>query len=166
MTFPMRGVSTHWFNDLVTSTRYGDLAGSFKRSMMLGSVAMMITVVVSFFAGLAFRRRFWGSGPVFYLAIISLVMPGILVSLGIGQMFQTIGIRPHWMISGLGAHLSWTLPFGLLIMFAVLNRFEGSWERSGAGCWRNIFRRIAVCHTADPLPRFDRRGAVWPDPVI
>ena len=130
MTFPMRGTSTHWFNDLFTSTRYGDLAGSFQRSMILGVVAMAITVVVSFFAGLAFRRRFLGSGPVFYLAIISLVMPGILVSLGIGQMFQTIGIRPHWMISGLGAHLSWKLPFGLLIMFAVLNRFDGSWEEA------------------------------------
>ena len=34
------------------------------------------------------------------------------------------------MISGLGAHLSWTLPFGLLIMFAVLNRFDGSWEEA------------------------------------
>ncbi len=130
MTFPMRGVSTHWFNDLFASTRYGDLAGSFKRSIMLGAIAMLITVVVSFFAGLAFRRRFFGSGPVFYLAIISLVMPGILVSLGIGQMFQTMGIRPHWLVSGLGAHLSWTLPFGLLIMFAVLNRFDSSWEEA------------------------------------
>ena len=26
--------------------------------------------------------------------------------------------------SGLGAHLTWTLPFGLLIMFAVFNRFD------------------------------------------
>ena len=26
--------------------------------------------------------------------------------------------------SGLGAHLTWTLPFGLLIMFAIFNRFD------------------------------------------
>jgi putative spermidine/putrescine transport system permease protein len=33
-------------------------------------------------------------------------------------------------MSGLAAHLSWTLPFGLLIIFAVLNRFDGSWEEA------------------------------------
>ena len=147
MTFPLRGTSAHWFSDLFSSSRYGDLAGSFKRSISLGLVAMVITVVVSFFAGLAFRRRFPGSGPVFYLAIISLVMPGILVSLGIGQMFQTMGLRPHWLISGLGAHLSWTLPFGLLIMFAVLNRFDGSWEEAardaGATPW-GVLRHVTL----------------------
>lgn len=130
MTFPLREISTHWFADLFQSTRYGDISGSLQRSILLGLVAMTITVVVSFFAGLAFRRKFWGSNIIFYLAIISLVMPGILLSLGIGQMFQNSGIRTHWLMSGLGAHLSWTLPFGLLIMFAVLNRFDGSWEEA------------------------------------
>ena len=91
---------------------------------------MAITVVVSFFAGLAFRRRFPGSGLLFYLAIISLVMPGILTGLGIATIFQTLGLPTYWLVSGLGAHLSWTLPFGLLIMFAVLNRFNSSWEEA------------------------------------
>ena len=130
MTFPLRGVSLHWFADLFTSTRYGDLGGSFWRSIFLSLLAMAITVVVSFFAGLAFRRRFPGSGLLFYLAIISLVMPGILTGLGIATIFQTLGLPTYWLVSGLGAHLSWTLPFGLLIMFAVLNRFNSSWEEA------------------------------------
>jgi len=85
---------------------------------------------VCLFAGLAFRRRFWGAGPIFYLSIVSLVVPGILLGLGISQLFQLLGLRLAWWLSGLGAHLSWTLPFGLLIMFAVLNRFDGSWEEA------------------------------------
>ena len=32
--------------------------------------------------------------------------------------------------SGLGAHLTWTLPFGLLIMFAVFNRFDPRYEEA------------------------------------
>ena len=32
--------------------------------------------------------------------------------------------------SGLGAQLTWTLPFGLLIMFAVFNRFDKSLEEA------------------------------------
>ena len=41
--------------------------------------------------------------------------------------------------SALGAQLTWTLPFGLLIMFAVFNRFDPSYEEAardlGAGPW-------------------------------
>jgi putative spermidine/putrescine transport system permease protein len=34
------------------------------------------------------------------------------------------GLTVHWATSGFGAQLTWTLPFGLLIMFAVFNRFD------------------------------------------
>ncbi len=140
LTFPLRGVSVHWFNDLFTSSRYGDLGGALKRSLILGLASMTITGVVCLFAGLAFRRRFFGSGALFYLSIISLVIPGILLGLGIGQFFQLMGLRIYWFTSGLGAHLTWTLPFGLLIMFAVLNRFDSSWEEAardaGANSWQ------------------------------
>lgn len=130
LTFPMRGVSTHWFSDLWGSSRYGDLGGAFWRSVLLGILSMLITAVCCLFAGLAFRRKFWGAGPLFYLSIVSLVIPGILLGLGISQLFQLLGFRLHWWLSALGAHLSWTLPFGLLIMFAVLNRFDSSWEEA------------------------------------
>lgn len=130
LTFPMRGVSTHWLIDLWASSRYGDLGGAFWRSVLLGVLSMLITAVCCLFAGLAFRRRFWGAGPLFYLSIISLVIPGILLGLGISQLFQLLGFRLHWWLSALGAHLSWTLPFGLLIMFAVLNRFDATWEEA------------------------------------
>jgi putative spermidine/putrescine transport system permease protein len=130
MTFPMRGVSLHWFADLFESSRYGDLGGAFQRSVILGLLAMLVTVTVSFFAGLGFRRRFTGSGVLFYLSIISLVMLGVLTGLGIGTLFNAFGLQTNWLVSGLGAHLTWTLPFGLLIMFAVLNRFNGSWEEA------------------------------------
>lgn len=130
MTFPLRDASLHWFGDLFISTRYGDLSGSFGRSMIMGGLALIVTAIVCFFAGLAFRKRFIGSAPLFYLTIVSLVIPGLLLSFGIGQMFQLLGLEVHWLVSGVGAHLSWTLPFGLLIMFAVLSRFSSSWEEA------------------------------------
>ena len=130
MTFPLRGVSTFWFTDLATSTRYGDVGGAFGRSLALAGASTILTAIVCFFAGMAFRRRFPGSTAIFYLTILSLVVPGLLLSFGIGEMFQLAGLPLHWFISGLGAHLSWTLPFGLLIMFAVLSRFDGAWEEA------------------------------------
>src|SRR5215467_1136136 len=130
LTFPMRGVSLQWFTALFAQQRTGDFAGSFLRSVLLAVLVLGMTVVLSVLAGLAFRRRFVGATLVFYLAIASLIMPGLLVGLGIGLMCQLIGLQPAWYTSALGAQLTWTLPFGLLIMFAVLSRFNRFYEEA------------------------------------
>ena len=57
-------------------------------------------------------------------------MPSILISLGIGLLFRVLGIDTAWYSSAFGAHLTWTLPFGLLIMFAVFNRFDRRYEEA------------------------------------
>lgn len=142
LTFPMRGTSLNWFRNLFETQLVGDFGGSFRRSLALGGVVMIVTVVFSFLAGLAFRRHFRGASIVFYLAIASLIVPSVLVSLGIGLQFRILQWDPAWYSSGLGAHLSWTLPFGLLIMFAVFNRFDRSYEEAardlGASAWQTI----------------------------
>ena len=142
LTFPMQGTSLHWFRDLFQEQAVGDIWGSFRRSFVLGLMVMVTTVVVSVMGGLAFRKRFAGSGVLFYLIITSLVIPSILVSLGVGLIFGQAGLKVHWASSGFGAQLTWTLPFGLLIMFAVFNRFDKSFEEAardqGATAWQTI----------------------------
>jgi putative spermidine/putrescine transport system permease protein len=142
LTFPMRGLSLHWFANLFEKQLVGDFAGSFQRSIVLGLATMVVTVLVSFSAGLAFRSRFRGSSVVFYLAIASLIVPSILISLGIGLLFRVLGVDTAWYSSAFGAHLTWTLPFGLLIMFAVFNRFDRRYEEAardlGASSWQTV----------------------------
>jgi len=142
LTFPMRGVSLHWFRDLFEQQAVGDIWGSFSRSLVLGLMVMVTTVVVSIMGGLAFRKRFVGSTVLFYLVITSLVIPSILISLGVGLIWSQSGLNVHWSSSGFGAQLTWTLPFGLLIMFAVFNRFDPSYEEAardlGAGPWQTF----------------------------
>lgn len=143
LTFPLNGVSLHWFGNLFERQAVGDFGASFTRSLLLGLMVTITTVVVALLAGLAFRRRFTGATPLFYLTIASLVVPSIIVSLGIGVLFQQIGIRPAWYGSGFGAHLTWTLPLGVLIMFAVFNRFSPSYEEAardlGANPWQTFY---------------------------
>ncbi len=142
LTFPMNGVSLHWFGNLFQRQNVGDFGGSFLRSILLGLMVMVVTVVVSLLAGLAFRRKFRGSTFLFYLTVASLIVPSILISLGIGLVFRVFGLAPAWYSSGFGAHLTWTLPFGLLIMFAVFNRFNRSYEEAardlGATPWQTF----------------------------
>src|SRR5215475_8202202 len=102
MTFPMNGVSLEWFDSLFEQKRVGDIAGSFVRSIELAVVVAIITVVLSVLAVLGFRRRFRGSVFAFYLAIASLIMPGLFVGLGIALTFQLLGLPTNWLTSGLG----------------------------------------------------------------
>ncbi len=142
LTFPMNGTSMHWFYNLFEQQAVGDIWGSFRRSFTLGLMVMVTTVVVSVMGGLAFRRKFRGSTVLFYLIIASLIIPSILVSLGVGLIFNILSFDVHWSTSGFGSQLTWTLPFGLLIMFAVFNRFDKSYEEAardlGATWWQTI----------------------------
>lgn len=142
LTFPMQGFSLHWFEKLFQPQRVGDFKGAMLRSLWLASLVMLLTVVISLLAGLAFRKGFKGSAFVFYLTIASLIVPSILLTLGIGLLFDQLGLEASWYSSGLGAHLSWTLPFGLLIMFAIFNRFDHSYEEAardmGANPWQVV----------------------------
>jgi len=147
LVFPMNGVSLHWFGELFRPQPIGDIWGSFDRSIALGAIVMVATMLLSLLAGLGFRRRFAGATILFYIVVASLVMPSVVVSLGVGAMFEMLGIERAWYSSALGAHLTWTLPFGLLIMLAVFNRFNPAYEEAardlGATGWQTI-RLIVV----------------------
>ncbi|KPF61245.1 ABC transporter permease [Rhizobium sp. AAP116] len=154
LTFPLNGVSLRWFANLFEQQAVGDFGGSFRRSFALGFMVMVVTVVVSLLAGLAFRRKFVGSTALFYLSVASLVVPSIIISLGIGVLFSQLGFQPAWYTSGFGAHLTWTLPFGVLIMFAIFNRFSPAYEEAardlGATSWQT-FRHVVLPMIAPPL---------------
>ncbi len=163
LTFPLRGVSLHWFYKLSEGLGTVDIGAAFLRSLMLGGVVMLLTVVLSVLAGLAFRKKLTGGNLLFFVTVASLIMPSIIVSLGIGLQFRLLdtGIKtmlPEGMLenygtalglmtSALGAHLTWTLPFGLLIMFAVFNRFNPAYEEAardlGATPWQT-FRYVVL----------------------
>ena len=167
LTFPLRGTSLHWFRQLAEGLGTVDIGAAFARSLMLGAVVMASTVLCSVLAGLAFRKKLRGGNALFYVTVASLIMPSIIVSLGIGLQFRLLDGGLKWLLeavgatttleeygtalglftSALGAHLTWTLPFGLLIMFAVFNRFNPAYEEAardlGATPWQT-FRPVVL----------------------
>lgn len=129
LSFPMRGASLHWFHQLWEG-RSADISGAVSRSIPLALIVMAITVMFSVAAGLGFRRRVRGSNAIFYAVIVSLTAPGYILGIGIGLMFSLFGWQTSWYTSALGSHLSWTLPFGVLITFAVFGRFDAAFEEA------------------------------------
>ena len=167
LTFPLRGVSLHWFHKLAEGLGVVDIGAALKRSLGLGLAVTAFTVLFSVLAGLAFRKKLAGGNTLFFVVVASLIMPSIIVSLGIGLEFRLLdggikkllellgmdsalegyGTALGLFTSALGAHLSWTLPFGLLIMFAVFNRFNPAYEEAardlGATPWQG-FRHVVL----------------------
>ena len=142
LVFPLREPSLMWFDELFNPRRVGDVVGAFNRSLPLAFLVMILTVLISVTAGFAFRRRFMGSTIIFYAAIASLIVPGLVLSIGTLVSFRYLGLPASWYGSALGAHLSWSLPFGLLIMFAILGRLNPSYEEAaydlGASKWQSV----------------------------
>ena len=60
LTFPMRGVSLHWFGELWKGLGVVDIGAALRRSLLLGVVVMVLTVLLSLGAGLAFRKKLVG----------------------------------------------------------------------------------------------------------
>ena len=137
LTFPLRSFGFYWLGQVFQEQRVGSFTESFVRSFGLGLLVVAIAIIVSVMASLAFRQKFQGAKSLFYLTISSLVVPGVLISLGIGITFQVLRIQTNWFSSGLGAHLTWTVPFAFLIMLGVFNRFNPYYEEAakdlGAG---------------------------------
>ena len=167
LTFPLRGLSLHWFYKLAEGLGVVDIGAALRRSLGLGLTVMAFTVLFSVLAGLAFRKKLAGGNVLFFVVVASLIMPSIIVSLGIGLEFRLLdsgikkmleafgmtsalegyGTALGLFTSALGAHLTWTLPFGLLIMFAIFNRFNPAYEEAardlGATPWQG-FRHVVL----------------------
>ena len=144
-SFPMRGFSFYWWGKLIEPSTVGDLQGAMARSLILALIVMVITALFSTMLAMAFRKRFLGSGLLFYTVMSGLMVPGILLSLGLASLLKQVGIPPAWWSSALGVHVVWTLPFGFLVMMAVFNRFDSSLEEAardmGADEW-TVFKEV------------------------
>jgi len=160
LTFPLNGFSFYWFGELWRGSGLVDIGASFRRSIGLGIFVMILTVILSVSAGLAFRKKFLGSDLLFYTTIASLIVPSIVLSLGValefrlidsliitfGEMLEIKSIVENFQTSlgmytsGFGAQLTWTLPFGLLIMFAIFNRFDKSLEEASRDLGANSYQ--------------------------
>jgi len=70
----------------------------------------------------------------------------VLQALGRRDALENYGTALGLYTSALGAHLTWTLPFGLLIMFAVFNRFNPAYEEAardlGATPWQAFWHVV------------------------
>lgn len=157
--FPIRNPGFYWYQQLLgwaPPSRVAplEIADSLWISIRLALLTMVISTVLGTLTAQAFRRHFRGSGLVFYIVLLGIMAPGILLGLGLSLSANTLDITRHWWSTGLAAHVVYTYPFAFVVMLAIFNRFDKSVEEVAANLGANpltTFRRITLPEVAPGL---------------
>jgi putative spermidine/putrescine transport system permease protein len=146
-TFPMNGVSLHWYQELWRPSAASDFKPPMLRSFALALACSATTAAMALAAAQAVRGRFRGNGLFFYLLLLGIMAPGLLVGFGTAIVARLLGVTLSWSTTTFLVHVSWSLPFGFLTMLAVFNRFDRRIEEAaltlGATPWA-AFRRVTL----------------------
>lgn len=145
VTFPMHELSLHWYREFLADAGADDFKPPMYRSLLLGLMCSITTAGVSLAAAQAMRSRFFGSNLYFYMILLGIMAPGILVGLGMAVVARILGIPLTWYTTTFVVHMVWTLPFGLLLLMAAFNRFDIRLEEAAltlGASRRTVFWRI------------------------
>jgi putative spermidine/putrescine transport system permease protein len=133
--FPIIEWSTYWYRDIFGLTPPSRIAPlpieeSLIRSLLLAMMTMVVSTVLGVMSAQAFRSRFKGSGFAFYLIVLGMMVPGVLVGLGLALVANILGVDRTWWGTAFVLHVVYTFPFAFLVMLAIFNRFDASVEEA------------------------------------
>ena len=133
--FPIVEWSTYWYRHIFGLTPPSRIAplpleGALYRSIVLAFMTMVVSTVLGVMSAQAFRRQFKGAGTVFYLIVLGMMVPGVLVGLGMSLVSNALDIDLHWWGTAFVLHVVYTFPFAFLVMLAIYNRFDSTVEEA------------------------------------
>jgi putative spermidine/putrescine transport system permease protein len=133
--FPIVDWSTYWYRHLFGLTPPSRIAplpieSALIRSLTLAFMTMIVSTVLGVMTAQAFRTKFKGAGVVFYLIILGMMVPGVLIGLGMALLANGFGLDRHWWSTAFALHVVYTFPFAFLVMLAIFNRFDVSVEEA------------------------------------
>lgn len=133
--FPIVEWSTYWYRDLFGLNPPSRIAplpirDGLLRSLVLALMTTVVSTVLGVMSAQAFRQRFRGKSLVFYLIVLGMMVPGVLVGLGTALLANAFGIDRHWWGTAFVLHVVYTYPFAFLVMLAIFNRFDPTVEEA------------------------------------
>lgn len=110
-TFPMTGLTFHWFGELVRDEAVLSALGN---SLVLAAWASVLSTLFGTAAALALGRfRFPGRGPLQLVLTIPILVPHIVLGVGLLLAFRMFGLAKSFPLLVIG-HMAITLPFVVL----------------------------------------------------
>lgn len=133
--FPIIEWSTFWYKHVLgfaPPSRVAPLpiGEALMRSLTLAFATMVVSTVLGTLTAQAFRTKFRGSGFVFYLVVLGMMVPGVLLGLGMALVADQLDVARTWWGTAFVLHVVYTYPFAFLVMLAIFNRFDKSVEEA------------------------------------
>lgn len=118
---PLKGVTIEWYAKVLSDR---DLMAALGNSMIVALGSSLIALVLGFLAasGLA-RVALPGSALMRGVLIAPMTVSYLIIALGLLQMFNTIGLRPSLMATGIG-HVVINLPLCFSILYAAMGEHQ------------------------------------------
>jgi len=118
---PLKGVTIEWYAKVLSDR---DLMAALGNSLMVALGSSLIALVLGFLAasGLA-RVVLPGSALMRGVLIAPMTVSYLIIALGLLQMFNTVGIRPSLMATGIG-HVVINLPLCFSILYAAMGEHQ------------------------------------------
>jgi ABC-type spermidine/putrescine transport system permease subunit I len=143
-SFPMRGLTLHWYGVVLGS---GPYRSAFLTSLEVAAVVTALALAIGLPAALALARRRFLLRPLLYFGLLAcLGLPGIVIGFSIFAMLRELGASPS-LVSVVLGQLLVVLPFVVLTLVARVQRMDPSLDEAGRdlGCTRlGVFRRVTV----------------------
>jgi putative spermidine/putrescine transport system permease protein len=124
-----------------------DYWGPLQLSLLLGALTAVVATVLGLSAAIAFRQKFRGRNSLFFVLLLGMIAPGIVVGLGIRLLATAMQLEPRWYTTGLLVHVGWTLPFSFVIFMIFLNRFDRQIEEAASmlgATALQVFRHVTL----------------------
>lgn len=121
MTFPIRGVTFSWYDALLSRP---DFWSALENSAIVTiSVGIFATLIGTAAAMVIAKMRPKQSAVSFFLFGLPMMMPPLVLALSLLSLFSVIGLRLS-LVTVVLAHLTFTMPFVILIVTARLRDFD------------------------------------------
>ena len=144
LTYPMRGLTLHWYDELFRSERWGL---SVKNSFFIGTLAALIATVLGTLAAIGLLRwGFRGKAMLTGILLSPMVVPIVIYGVGLSFFFAPLGLTSTY-TGIILAHAALGSPFVLVTVTATLSTFDWAMVRAaqslGAGGW-TVFRKVML----------------------
>ena len=138
-SFPYSDVTLKWYSKVFSSDT---VIGLVKTSSVIALIVVVVSLVVGFFAALAYARYEWKGKRMFQkMVLIPLFFPQTVLGLALLLWFNFLNITPGWG-TAVVAHLVWICPITTLIIAIQAYSLDPSLEEAafdlGATRWQTL----------------------------
>ncbi len=142
--YPSEQITFKWYQDALNSPQIAEFFGI---SLRIAGLTAFFSVLIGFFAALAYARYRWRGRQTFQrLVLLPLFFPQSVLGLALLMWFNFLHITPAWWTAVIG-HTVWITPITTLIIsiqaYGLDDALEEAARDLGASRWQ-ILRKITL----------------------